>query len=322
MNLKFKVTLLNIALILSGVVFSQTNGNTLSLNGNWKFNTFLGEGSNYLEISPGAEDIVIDNAQTDLVVVNGTWKHEIEPERDSKCWGTGYLGRHFSDNDSAYVRFKSGVPHTGYYEHFIFYPFGVHLTAQINVKHADGIYTKHFSQRNRPGYWLSLGVFKVIKGDENYIEITATSPGGVVADAVMLRPMNEVSIINSKEEIQRVPSLEYDDSDWQTLKVPGHFGMINKYSNYSGKGWYRKDINLPDTWKKQSDERVRLRFEGVYHVAKVYFNGHYIGRHQGGFTPFEFDVSKEINYSGKNILAVEANNDYWVGATWNWGGYY
>ena len=51
-----------------------------------------------------------------------------------------------------------------------------------------------------------------------------------------------------------------------------------------------------------------------------YVNGTYIGRHQGGFTPFEFDITDNINFDGKNILAVEADNSYTVGATWNWGG--
>ena len=69
---------------------------------------------------------------------------------------------------------------------------------------------------------------------------------------------------------------------------------------------YRTEINLPNNWEDRYDERTRIRFEGVYHIAKVYFNGKFLGTHQGGFTPFEFDVSDKLNYSGKNVIAVEA----------------
>ena len=317
-----------LTLNLAQVLFGQNQDtDTLSgeervlLNGYWKFNTFLGDGSNFLDIMPGASDIVIDNKKTNLIDVNGEWELAMEAERGSRCWDDSYL-RHTYDkgSDPAYVRFKSEVPRTGYYEHFIFYPWGHHAATQVNVKHADGLFSWPFSQRNRPGVWLSLGVFKVEKDCECYIEFTSVTYGTVVADVIMLRPVDEGSFLAAQQEKDQLIETTYDDSHWQTLKVPGHWGMINRYSNYSGRGWYRKEVVLPPEWTNAQDERIRLRFEGVYHVAEVYLNGAYIGRHQGGFTPFEFDVTDRLNYSGKNIIAVQANNNYTVGATWNWGG--
>ena len=41
---------------------------------------------------------------------------------------------------------------------------------------------------------------------------------------------------------------------------------------------------------------------------------------RGGFTPFEFDVTDALNFDGKNVIAVQADNSAIVGATWNWGG--
>ena len=113
---------------------------------------------------------------------------------------------------------------------------------------------------------------------------------------------------------------EYEDAKWNDLKVPGHWGMINAYSNYTGKGWYRKHFFLPDSWRSSTTEQIRLKFEGVYHVARVFVNGEYVGRHQGGFTPFEFEVSDLLHTDKENVVAVEADNNYLVGATWNWGG--
>ena len=113
---------------------------------------------------------------------------------------------------------------------------------------------------------------------------------------------------------------EYNDSSWADLTVPGHWGMLNQYSSYTGKGWYRKTFELPAGWSSKSDERIRLKFDAVYHVARIFLNGKFIGMHRGGFTPFEFDVTNQLNYKGSNTLAVEADNNFLVGATYNWGG--
>ncbi len=136
----------------------------------------------------------------------------------------------------------------------------------------------------------------------------------------MLRSIDAETYQGAQAERERVVEFEYNDSGWDDLKVPGHWGMLNEFAGYTGKGWYRTLLNLPDHWKKSPSERVRLRFDAVYHIANVYLNGEYVGRHQGGFTPFEFDVTDLIDYGGRNILAVEADNSALVGATWNWGG--
>ncbi|WP_170146683.1 glycoside hydrolase family 2 TIM barrel-domain containing protein [Maribacter vaceletii] len=314
-------------LIITASCSSQTTNVTndgeeqISLSGIWKFNTFLGDGSNYLDIQPEENDIVIDNSQTQHIIIKGKWVTKTVADRETSFWKEDYLSYDYrKNNDPASVKFKTNVPKTGYYEHFIYYPAGSHMATHVNVKHANGIYIKDFNQKTRPSVWLSLGIFKIQKNSSSYIEFNAFRKGTATVDAVMLRPVNEKEFTKELQNKKGAALLEYDDSDWHNLKVPGHFGMINKYSNYSGKGWYRKEISLPKSWKKNSKERIRVQFEGVYHVARVFLNGKYIGRHQGGFTPFEFDITDEISFSGKNILAVEADNNYLVGATWNWGG--
>lgn len=53
-------------------------------------------------------------------------------------------------------------------------------------------------------------------------------------------------------------------------------------------GWYRRTVTLPETWRGQ---RVWLRFGAVDWEARVWVNGREVGRHEGGYTPFEFDVT-------------------------------
>ncbi|MEI7900669.1 MAG: sugar-binding domain-containing protein [bacterium] len=65
--------------------------------------------------------------------------------------------------------------------------------------------------------------------------------------------------------------------------------------------WYRKTFATPKSWQGKT---VRLRFEGVDYLADVWLNGKLLGRHEGQFTPFEFDVSKDVRSDGENVLTV------------------
>ncbi|WP_448248881.1 glycoside hydrolase family 2 TIM barrel-domain containing protein [Thalassotalea agariperforans] len=294
---------------------------SISLNGDWKFNHFLGDGSNYRNIEPTSSDIIVDNADTDLIEVQGNWSISQTPERASQMWGEDYLKLYYSElNANKYVRFHYPQLQSGYYEHFIFYPFGISLHSQAKVKHAEGIETIHISQRNRPGRWISLGIYKIDDPEQSHIEVNTASIGLTVADAIMLRPVNTQTYLTAQQQKQAAYLTATNDQHWQNLKVPGHWGMLNEYSTYTGKAWYRKTFKLPQYWQNVTDEKIRIQFDGVYHIAKVYLNGQYIGRHQGGFTPFEFDITDKLHLKKNNVLAVEADNSAIVGATWNWGG--
>ena len=243
-------------------------GSELSLNGYWKFNSFLGDGSNSLDVLPKEGDVIIDNTQEELLDINGEWELSNTPLRESKCWGKDYYQRRYNTlEDSSYFRFKTGELNPGYYQHFILFPWGHHNATIVNVKHAEGHFTLPFNQRNRTNTWLSLGAFKVDNG--SYIEFTSYTKGMVSADVVMLRPIEEKDYLDIQQEKIDLTKTSYDDSQWQTLKVPGHFGMINEYANYSGKAWYRTEVKFPKNWKDANDERIRIRFDGVYHVANV-----------------------------------------------------
>ena len=293
----------------------------LSLNGNWKFHAIYGEGSNYLNIHEAPDDIIIDNADAQQVKITGKWNLLKEGKRGSTFYKNDYLQHNFNNGeDSASVKYFPNLKESGYYEAFVMFPFESHLTAQANVFHAEGKTTKFFIQRSYCGEWLSLGIFDFKKSDTNYVELTAIAEGSVAADAVMFRPISEEKYLIAKKEPQQVFLPDFDDSNWHNLKVPGHWGMINSFSNYNGNAWYRKEITLPENWKDNENERIRLKFDGVYHVSNIYVNGKLIGSNRGGFTPFEFDVTDAINFNGKNIVAVEVNNSKVVGATWNWGG--
>src|SRR4051812_11836059 len=54
--------------------------------------------------------------------------------------------------------------------------------------------------------------------------------------------------------------------------------------------WYERDFDA----NKSAGHRLLLHFGAVDYVARVWVNGQYIGSHQGGHTPFNFDVTAAL----------------------------
>lgn len=116
---------------------------------------------------------------------------------------------------------------------------------------------------------------------------------------------------------------EYDDPDtdvsaWDSLPVPGNWDVHDRYGDYEGNGWYRRTFQTGDL-DATAGERAWLRFDAVYWQADVWLNGQRLGRHIGGYTPFEFDVTDYL-VDGENTLVVAADNSFSQGAWWSWGG--
>lgn len=69
-------------------------------------------------------------------------------------------------------------------------------------------------------------------------------------------------------------------------------------------GWYRRTFEVPDGFP--NDDRVWLRFGAVDHEATVWVNGTQVAHHEGGYTPFEADVTDALKTDGKNVVVVRA----------------
>lgn len=98
-----------------------------------------------------------------------------------------------------------------------------------------------------------------------------------------------------------------NQSKWQPIAVPASFNdqlILSQYKNYTGDFYYQTDFFISQA---MLNERIFIRFGSVTHFAEVLINDHYIGEHQGGFTPFEFEITKMVKL-GKNQLKVKANN--------------
>ena len=74
-----------------------------------------------------------------------------------------------------------------------------------------------------------------------------------------------------------------------------------------GQGVYMKDFSLPASLVKK--ERIAITFDGVYHRATVWLNGHRLGHHMYGYTGFSYDLTPYINRKGNNRLVVHVDRE-------------
>ena len=96
------------------------------------------------------------------------------------------------------------------------------------------------------------------------------------------------------------------ESGWRPVNVPHCWPLDNGYLQYVGEALYRRNFTAPLDLK---DKVVRLRFEAVYYKAVVRLNGTEVGAHEGGYTPFEFDVTKLVR-PGTNQIEVAVDNSW------------
>ena len=66
--------------------------------------------------------------------------------------------------------------------------------------------------------------------------------------------------------------------------------------------WYRRSFTVPADWK---GKQVLLHFGAVNYWATVWVNNSMAGRHEGGNTPFVFDITNLLN-AGANTVTVRA----------------
>ncbi|CAB5632711.1 beta-glucuronidase [Citrobacter werkmanii] len=98
-------------------------------------------------------------------------------------------------------------------------------------------------------------------------------------------------------------------SQSRAIAVPGSFNdqfADADIRNYVGNVWYQRQVFIPNGWGNQ---RIVLRFDAVTHYGKVCVNDNFLMEHQGGYTPFEADISHLVS-PGENVqVTVCVNNE-------------
>ena len=127
---------------------------------------------------------------------------------------------------------------------------------------------------------------------------------------------------------------DFDDSSWRKLDLPHDYQIEQPWAVPSeeeikknggelknrgfkpyGEGWYRKEFRADPEWR---GKRVILDFEGVMTVSDVYVNGQKAASNEYGYSGYEADISKFLDYGGQNVVAVYSR--VMGGSRWYTGG--
>ena len=138
--------------------------------------------------------------------------------------------------------------------------------------------------------------------DQNAPAKAAGSQGAAPALAASLdgewRIATDPNNVGRKEQWFQSPR-----SEAKTIKVPSI--IQEPFPAYHGVVWYWRTFDaVPLPYKAG---RYQLRFNAVDYLADVWLNNTYLGSHEGGETPFVFDVTSAIR-PANNQLAVRVLN--------------
>jgi beta-glucuronidase len=117
--------------------------------------------------------------------------------------------------------------------------------------------------------------------------------------------------------------IEYDFDRSETLNVPGDWNTQKEsLFFYEGPVWYERSFS----YHRRDHTRAFVYFGAANYFTRVYLNGKKLGEHEGGFTPFNFEITADLR-DGDNFLVVEVNNARRVDGVpavrtdwWNYGG--
>ncbi len=70
--------------------------------------------------------------------------------------------------------------------------------------------------------------------------------------------------------------------------------------------WYHRTISVPDGW---AGKRIILHFGAVDYIASIYIDGKIAGRHWGGSSSFDVDITRLVNPGQEHDLVVRVEDD-------------
>ncbi|GAB2844609.1 beta-glucuronidase [Actinocorallia aurea] len=76
--------------------------------------------------------------------------------------------------------------------------------------------------------------------------------------------------------------------------------------DHVGDAWYQTTVRVPRGW---AGERLVLRFDSATHRAVVWVGDVCVAEHEGGYTPFEADITDHVVPGGRVRITVVVNNE-------------
>lgn len=131
------------------------------------------------------------------------------------------------------------------------------------------------------------------------------------------------------EEIEEIPNAFSDNQDydfdsidaekWQSAVVPSSLVMQGFDIQNNTEYYYKRTVSIPSDYK---DNRVYLRFEGVYSNARVWVNNQFCASHIGGFTAWDVDITPFADCGEITLVVGIADMEGKRKSPWNPDGKY
>lgn len=102
---------------------------------------------------------------------------------------------------------------------------------------------------------------------------------------------------------------DFETAGFSTVDLP-HTNKILPYNYFDEKACqfvscYKKIFTPEDAW---AGKTILAQFEGVMLACNIYLNGTQVGSHEGGFTPFQVDLTPALKMGEENVLVVEVDS--------------
>ena len=125
-----------------------------------------------------------------------------------------------------------------------------------------------------------------------------------VLDPFRTEAMGNKQIYRNEVPRDKSDRVEYSFNPAQTLWVPGSWNTQKpELMYYESNIWYRRTFDKIDL---DSNKRYFVYVGAANYIATVTFNGKRLGRHEGGFTPFCYEVTDLMKKEG-NFLIIGVN---------------
>ena len=90
------------------------------------------------------------------------------------------------------------------------------------------------------------------------------------------------------------------------ITVPFPWGSpLSGVKNEADYAWYKRPITIPKSWEKQ---RIFLTIGASDWETSVWLDGVLLGKHQGGYTPFSFELTDQVKYDALQNLVIRVDD--------------
>ena len=108
---------------------------------------------------------------------------------------------------------------------------------------------------------------------------------------------------SGRKDLRLEDLVEYNFDTAPTLHVPGDWNTQKEdLLNFEGNIWYRRQFECHTDGKRRF-----IHFDAVNYECQVYLNGRKIGVHEGGFSPFNIEIT-DVLKDGTNTLILKVDN--------------